>query len=72
MNILRWLRAHEPLWMVSGAAAILDALTQFVPAVPDSWHPGVDIAIAVLTVAAGRQLVVSPATAAKEAAPPTT
>lgn len=64
-RVSRWLVRREPLWVVTGAGAVLDVVIRLVPAVPDSWHPYVTAVVAVLTLLSGRAIVSSPDTVAR-------
>lgn len=56
-RVSRWLVRREPLWLVTGAGALLDVASYVVPAVPDSWHPWVNAVVVVLGVVSGRAMV---------------
>lgn len=52
---------REPLWLVTGAGAVVDALTYALPVVPAGWHVWVNAAVVLAGVVSGRALV-SPVT----------
>lgn len=56
-RVSRWLVHREPLWLVTGAGAVLDVASYVVPAVPDSWHGWVNAVVVLLGVLSGRAMV---------------